>query len=93
MKKSVVLILVFNICLGIVAPTIVALNDHSLEEAVVLVNIEKDIEILMVGIQSQPKYLMKMIGIIGELIPEERIFDRFADCREFIIDEQAKITA
>ena len=46
----------------------------------------------MVGIQSQPKYLMKMIGIIGELIPEERIFDRLADCREFIIDEQAKIT-
>lgn len=33
-----------------------------------------------------------MIGIIGELIPEERIFDRLADCREFIIDEQAKIT-
>jgi hypothetical protein len=42
MKKSVVLILLLNICLGIVAPTIVALNDHSLEEAVVLVNIEKD---------------------------------------------------
>lgn len=44
MKKSVVLILLLNICLGIVAPTIAALNDHSLEEAVVLVNIEKDIE-------------------------------------------------
>jgi hypothetical protein len=42
MKKSVVLILLLNICLGIVAPTIAALNDHSLEEAVVLVNIEKD---------------------------------------------------
>ena len=47
-------------------------------------DVEKEIEILMVGIQSQPKYLMKMIGIIGELIPEERIFDRFADCREYI---------
>ena len=44
MKKSVVLILLLNICLGIVAPTIVALNDHSPKEAVVLVNIEKDIE-------------------------------------------------
>ena len=53
---------------------------------------QKEIEILMVDIQSQPKYLMKMIGIIGKLIPEERIFDRLADCREFIIDEQAKIT-
>ena len=62
-------------------------------EDVLLDLYQKEIEILMVGIQSQPKYLMKMIGIIGELIPEERIFDRFADCREFIIDEQAKITA
>ena len=44
MKKSVVLILLFKICLGIVAPTIIAQNDHSLEEGVVLVNIEKDIE-------------------------------------------------
>jgi hypothetical protein len=42
MKKSVVLILLLNICLGIVAPTIATLNDHSLEEAVVMVNIEKD---------------------------------------------------
>ena len=69
MKKSVVLILLLNICLGKVAPTIAALNEHSLKKAVVLVNIEKDIEILMVGIQSQPKYLMKMIGIIADLIP------------------------
>jgi MFS superfamily sulfate permease-like transporter len=50
-------------------------------EDVLLDLYQKEIEILMVGIQSQPKYLMKMIGIIGELIPEERIFDRFADCR------------
>ena len=62
-------------------------------EDVLLDLYQKEIEILMVGIQSQPKYLMKMIGIIGELIPEERIFDRFADCREFIIDEQSKIKA
>lgn len=62
-------------------------------EDVLLDLYQKEIEILMVGIQSQPKYLMKMIGIIGELIPEERIFDRFANCREFIIEEQAKITA
>ena len=44
MKKSVVLILLLNICLGKVVPTIAALNDHSLEEDFVLVNIEKDIE-------------------------------------------------
>ncbi len=50
-------------------------------EDVLLDLYQKEIEILMVGIQSQPKYLMKMIGIIAEPIPEERIFDRFADFR------------
>ena len=44
MKKSVVLILLLNICLGKVAPTITALNDHSLEENFVLVNIEMEEE-------------------------------------------------
>ena len=64
----------------------------ALEDVLIDLN-EKEIEILIVGIQSQPKYLMKTIGILGELIPEERIFDRFADCKAFIIEEQAKITA
>ena len=64
----------------------------ALEDVLLDLN-EKEIEILIVGIQSQPKYLMKTIGILGELIPEERIFDRFADCKAFIIEEQAKITA
>jgi len=64
----------------------------ALEDVLLDLN-EKEIEILIVGIQSQPKYLMKTIGILGELIPKERIFDRFADCKAFIIEEQAKITA
>ena len=64
----------------------------ALEDVLLDLN-EKEIEILIVGLQSQPKYLMKTIGIIGKLIPEERTFDHFAACRAFIIDEQAKITA
>lgn len=62
-------------------------------EDVLMDLINKEIEILMVGIQSQPKYLMKTIGIIGKLIPEERTFDRFTKCKAFIIKEQSKITA
>lgn len=64
----------------------------ALEDVLLDLN-EKEIEILIVGLQSQPKYLMKTIGIIGKLIPEERTFDHFAACRAFIIDEQVKITA
>lgn len=44
MNKSIVLVLLFNICLGIVAPSIAVFNNRSLEEAVVLVNLEKDVE-------------------------------------------------
>jgi|TARA_A200000159_G_scaffold164886_2_gene197079 hypothetical protein len=43
MNKSIVLVLLFNICLGIAAPSIAVLNNRSLEEAVVLVNLEKDV--------------------------------------------------
>ncbi|MEK9852672.1 MAG: STAS domain-containing protein, partial [Flavobacteriaceae bacterium] len=55
--------------------------------------IDKEIEILIIGTQSQPRYLMKTIGIIGKLIPEENIFERFTDCKSFVISKQAKITA
>jgi hypothetical protein len=41
----------------------------------------------MVGIQSQPKYLMKTIGILGELIPEERVFDNISESKVFINEE------
>lgn len=43
MNKSIVLVLLFNICLGIAATSIAVLNNRSLEEAVVLVNLEKDV--------------------------------------------------
>ena len=43
MNKGIVLVLLFNICLGIAAPSIAVLNNRSLEEAVVLVNLEKDV--------------------------------------------------
>lgn len=62
-------------------------------EDVLMDLIDKEIEILIVGIQSQPRYLMKTIGIIGKLIPEENIFERFTDCKYFVISKQAKIMA
>jgi hypothetical protein len=46
-----------------------------------------------VGIQKQPKYLMKTIGIIGKLIPEEQVFTDFSSCKKYVIDEHKSITA
>lgn len=54
---------------------------------------QKNIEILFVGIQKQPKYLMKTIGIIGKLIPETHVFENFESCKKFVIEEYANIKA
>ena len=48
---------------------------------------------LMVGVQAQPKYLMKTIGIIGKLIPEDQIFDFFEDCKTYVIKKDHAVKA
>ena len=58
----------------------------ALEDVLLNLN-KKNIKVLMVGIQSQPKYLMKTIGILGELIPEERVFDNISESKVFINEE------
>ena len=47
---------------------------------------KKNIKILIAGIQSQPMHLMKTIGILGELVPKERIFATLSDSKAFIIN-------
>ena len=64
----------------------------ALEDVLLDLN-QKEIEILFVGIQKQPEYLMKTIGIIGKLIPEKRVFDDFEPCKKHVLDEHAAITA
>jgi hypothetical protein len=93
MKKNLVYLLLPHLSFGILAPAFVLLHSDASEETIALITTEKELEILIVGAQSQPRYLMKTIGIIGKLIPEENIFERFTDCKSFVISKQAKITA
>ena len=58
----------------------------ALEDVLMELN-EKNIVCFMVGIQSQPKLLMKSIGILNTLIPQEHTFESFKDCRSWIIKE------
>lgn len=44
----------------------------------------KEVEVLFVGLQEQPKYMMERIDIIPDFIPREHIFDHFDDCVEWI---------
>jgi SulP family sulfate permease len=63
----------------------------ALEDVLMELN-QKQIFTLIVGVQSQPKYLMKSIGILGRLIPEEQTFENFNDCKEYIILKQDVIS-
>ena len=64
----------------------------ALEDVLMDLN-QKDIEIIIVGLKEQPKYLMTAIGILGKLIPEERVFNEFEACKKYVIDEHASINA
>jgi SulP family sulfate permease len=41
---------------------------------------QKDIQVLFVGVQKQPLYLLKKIKIVPDLIPAKDIYKYFTDC-------------
>lgn len=56
---------------------------YALED--IIIDLESQgIEVLLVGVQEQPKYLMKVIGMIGELVEEEHLFENFSAARLWI---------
>ncbi len=42
------------------------------------------INVLLIGITKQPKYMLERIDIIPDLIPEEHLFENFKDCLKWI---------
>ena len=44
----------------------------------------QDIDILMVGLQEQPHYMLERIDIIPDLVAEERLFKTFDECLVWI---------
>lgn len=44
----------------------------------------KDIQILLVALQEQPKYLMERIDLIPDLISEDCLFDTYESCVDWI---------
>ena len=49
-------------------------------ESIIIDLVQKDKAVLLVGMDQQPRYMMKRIDIIPDLIPEEQIFDTFEEC-------------
>jgi len=46
--------------------------------------IQKNITILLINPQEQPKYMMERIDIIPDLIPKELIFENFENCMAWV---------
>ena len=45
---------------------------------------KKEIQVIFVGLLTQPRYMMERIDIIPDLIPKEHIFDTFKPCMDWI---------
>ncbi len=56
---------------------------YAMEDAFVEL-INRNITILLVGLQKQPRYMLERINIIPQLIPEEHIFETFEETLEWI---------
>ena len=54
---------------------------------------QKGILPLLVGVQPQPEYLMRSVGLINKLIPEHHIFKTFSEGRQWIRFHQDRIAS
>ncbi len=56
---------------------------YTLED--VLIDLKKsDINVLLVDVLKQPRYMMERVDMVPDLIPKEHIFDSFKDCLKWI---------
>jgi len=53
-------------------------------EDVLIDLVKKGMNILLVHIEKQPKYMLERIDVIPDLIPKENIFDDFDVCLNWI---------
>ena len=54
-------------------------------ESVIIDLVQKKKQVVLVGIEQQPKYMMERIDIIPDLIPKEHIFPNFKACLQWIV--------
>jgi len=58
---------------------------YALED--VLIDLRKsDVNVLMVNVLKQPRYMMERVDIIPDLIPKEHIFKKFEECLDWVKD-------
>ncbi len=57
---------------------------YALEDVLVDLKKSNGMNVLLVNVMPQPRYMMERIDIIPDLIPEEHIFDSFKACTEWV---------
>ncbi len=63
---------------------------YAMEEVLVDLR-KKDIEVILVDVLPQPRYMMERIDIIPDLIPKENIFDTFKQATSYIKLKQGQL--
>ena len=53
-------------------------------EDVVVDLVKKGMNVLLVDIANQPRYMLKRVGFIPNLVPKEQVFKNFEDCIEWV---------
>ena len=59
----------------------------TLEDVLIDMTSNKEIKVLMVGLNEQPELRMRSIDIIPDLVPEEHLFEDFSACLAFLKEE------
>ena len=53
-------------------------------EDVLIDLLNSNIEVLLVDVLDQPRYMMERVDLIPDLIPKERIFNTFDECIKYL---------
>lgn len=79
-----------NICALIIRMDRVPHMDQSglyaMEDAILDLS-RRDVKVILTGLHPQPEDMLRSIDVIPDLVPEEQIFDEFADSIQLLRDE------
>jgi SulP family sulfate permease len=62
---------------------------YALEEAVLSLE-QRNIQVMITGLQTQPEDRLRRIRIIPDLIPENNLFGTFKDAIKWLVDNKGK---
>lgn len=59
-------------------------------ENVILDLVQKGKQVLLVGINKQPQYMLERIDLIPNLVANDQVFREFYNCKKWLLDRENK---